>query len=1215
MSTRNFRGSLVLVIVIFMLTGSLWLPVQVQAWAPSMRFFHLTIADGLSHNMVRAIVQDPQGFLWFGTQDGLNRYDGYSFAIFRHLRSDPHSLVHNTVQALAVDSRGVLWVGTVGGIDRFDRHTSWFIHYPEVSESVTVIYSAPDGALWVGTAGAGLFRYDPETDRFIAVPAGDESSTFPYTDPRILALYQTRDGALWVGTEDSGLWTYRGDRSGRPCNYRHDPAKPYSLPCDRVTAMVQDASGRLWIGTGKAYEPTVGGLVALDPLSGQFRLYQEGLDHKHITAILEDGTSTLWVGMEEGLAVLDRAGGEADGGEALLRPYRHDPLDPYSLINDRIYTLYEDHAGVVWIGTDGGVSRYVREKNRFGLYRQDPQDPNSLGAPRVGAVLKDRDGILWVGLHAGGLDRVDLATGQVTHYRHAPTDARSLSHDHVTALWQDKSGAIWVGTSAGLDRLDFGASETPLRPRFAHYVHDPSDPDSLGPGTVKVIFEDRSGILWVGTEEPGTLSRLDLAAPRFTVYRYDPANPDGFPNTYGIRAILEDREGILWLGTYSGLVRFDRQLGTFTQYRHDPADVRSLSDDFVWSLYEDPNGTLWVGTHGGLNRLDDRDTGQFTIYTIENGLPNDGIAAILGESDHEGRSYLWLATMGGGLSRFDPGTETFRNYDVSDGLQGMHFIPGAAFRSSDGELFFGGTDGLTLFDPATVRDNLHTPPIVLTAFRNFDQIVDFERDLADLNEITLSYRDNFFSFEFAALDYADPVKNQYAYILQGFDRDWVYCGTRRYAAYTNVPPGTYTFRAKGSNNDGVWNEEGLAVRVVITPPFWQTWWFRMVATLGVLGFVSVITVARMRYVARLRRSEERFRTLFEYSPVGVCEADLMQSPPRVIQANSVFGRLFGQSGGVLAGMAVESLFAPESRTALERLCRGVVAGEPVSLEVTGLRADGMTFPLRLSATAGPGRGQGRCILVLEDLTVETAVRSEEEAIAEERQRIAREIHDGLAQDLAAVRLQVRRWQALVESDPVEAKMELEELHRLLGEKIREVRRAIFALRPVALDDLGFWGALPRFLEEFGEQNQLHVSLSVKGVEGEDRPALPTHLELVLFRILQEALNNVAKHAQARTVWVDLDLPDGIVLRIRDDGVGFDPAILLEKYRRGHLGLRQMWERVQALGGTMEVRSQPGRGTEIWVKIKPQRILRMQKEDVFRGLAKGGTCATDSGSDC
>ncbi|HOT91640.1 MAG TPA: two-component regulator propeller domain-containing protein [Anaerolineae bacterium] len=1159
MSQRNFLTHIAfLFAAILLLRDAFTMPSPTRAQSPAPHFFQLTTINGLSHDIVYAIVQDHQGFLWFGTQDGLNRYDGYTFTVFRHLRSDPHSPIHNTIQALTVDSTGALWVGTVGGLDRYDRDSGGFIHYTEIAESVTVIYEDGAGTLWVGTAGSGLWYYDRPADRFVPY-----ENSLP--DNHILALHGDPDGTLWVGTEYAGLWN---NLTG------HLDSAPYT----RITAIIQDRAGALWVGSGALHEPAVGGLVALDPTTGQAASDHQRVNQVHVTALLEDRTGTLWVGTENGLATLDR-----NTGEVRLRFYHHDPLDPYSPVNDHIYALYEDHAGILWIATDEGISRYVREKNRFVLYRHDPQNPDSLGAPRVGAVLKDRDGALWIGLHNGGLDRID-ATGTVVHYRNDPAVPYSLSHDHVTALYQDHTGDIWIGTSAGLDRLGSATGEGEPHPYFTHYVHDPADPHSLGPGAVKVIYVDRSGALWIGTEEPGTLSRLEPGEdkgegkphPYITVYRYDPAHPDAFPNTYGIRAILEDQAGHLWLGTYNGLVCFDPQNGTFIQYRHDPENPHSLSDDFVWALYATPDDTLWVGTHGGLNRLD-KINGQFTVYTIEDGLPNDGIAAILGDS--AGRPYLWLATMGGGLSRFDPRTATFHNYDIGDGLQGMHFIPGAAYRSPDGELFFGGSNGLNRFYPAAILENSHVPPVVLTAFRKFDRKVDFGRDLADVREITLTYRENFFSFEFAALDYADPAKNQYAYILEGFDRDWVLCGTRHYAAYTNVPPGRYTFRVRGSNNDGIWNQEGLAVQVIITPPFWATWWFKGLITTVVVGIGAAIYAARARNVAALREREERFRTLFENAPLGVFEVDMAQSPPRILRANQAASRIYERTAAELNDMSLEQLVADKTQADLQRLLDGLRDDKTVTLESTHRRRDGSEFPARMSATRQQAsRHRQTAIVIVEDITAEKAWRSEEEAIAEERRRIAREIHDGLAQDLAALRLQVRRWQALVESDPAHARIELDRLHDFLGEKIREVRRAIFALRPVALEELGFWNALRRFLNEFGEQNQLHVYLEVTGAEEN----LPASLEPVLFRIVQEALNNVAKHARARMVWVELTLTDGVHLRVRDDGVGCDPATLPEMVRRGHVGLRQMRERVEALGGTLTIHSQPGQGMEIGV---------------------------------
>ena len=1137
-----------------------------HAQPPDPYFVHLTAADGLSHNIVYCILQDRYGFMWFGTQDGLSRYDGYAFTVYRHLRSDPRSLVHNTVNTLYEDRAGTLWVGTVGGLDSFTGNGRFVHHTAIPAESVGAIYEDAGGFLWIGTIGSGLFRYDPATAQAQAY-RHDPADPSSLSDDNVLALYEDNAGTLWVGTLYGGLNAF--DRTtGRFTRYMHDPADQYSLSHNEVATILEDRSGVLWVATGTAHENSVGGLDALDRTTGRFTHYRSGgdrrsLSHNHVQALYEDSTGALWVGTEDGLNILDRAAGQ-------FTRYVHNPLDAHSLINNDVTSIYEDRSGILWFATKGGVSRYARAKERFQRYRHDPLEPNSLGSPAVGALAEDRNGALWIGLYDGGLDRLDRATGRFTHYRHDPDDPHSLSHDHVTALRVDREGVLWVGTSAGLDRLDEAAGQ------FIHYVHDPNDPHGLGPGEVKVILEDRSGDLWIGTEDPGGLSHFDRRSGTFVRYEHDPADPNGFPSTYGVRAIYEDSSGDLWLGTYNGLVRFDRRSGAFTQYRHDEADPHSLSDNFVWAIAEDREGVLWVGTHGGLNRFDQAG-GQFTVYTVEDGLPNDAVAAIL--PDEQGN--LWLGTMGGGLSRFNPQTGVFRNYDTGDGLQGEHFDIGAAYCSSSGEMFFGGLDGFNAFYPAEVRDNPSVPPVVLTAFRVFDQVMEFETPLTEVREITLSHRDNFFAFEFAALDYTDPQKNRYAYKLEGFDRDWVECGARRYASYTNLPPGKYTFRVKGANNDGVWNEDGLAVRVVITPPFWATWWFRGLVAAIVCAVGGLIYRARVQNIAALREREERFRALFENAPLGVFEVDLAQSPPRILRANEAAARIYGRTAEELASMPLDGLVSPGAKADLERLLDGLRAGETVAVESTHRLQDGSEFPARVSAALQRVSRRGpTAIVIVEDITVEKAWRSEEEAIAEERRRIAREIHDGLAQDLAALRLRARLWHRLVDEAPQQMHAELDALRDLLGRHIRDVRRAIFAMRPVALDELGFYPALRQFAADFGEQNQIDVDLQLV-----DKARLPAFMEAVLFRIVQEALHNVAKHARATTAWVTLSVEAGMVhLTIRDDGVGFDPTILEQAARSGHVGLKQMRERVAGLKGTFILRTAPGQGTEIRISL-------------------------------
>ncbi|HEX9116820.1 MAG TPA: triple tyrosine motif-containing protein, partial [Anaerolineae bacterium] len=735
------------------------------------------------------------------------------------------------------------------------------------------------------------------------------------------------------------------------------------------------------------------------------------------------------------------------------------------------------------------------------------------------------------------------------------------------ALYEDRGGRLWIGTNGGLDRFD------PQTGGFVHYRHDPANRSSLGSGKVRAILEDRAGNLWIGLLEPGSLDRLDPSTGTFTRYEHDAANPTSLTEAYGLTAIHEDATGALWLGTYSGLERLDPATGRFQHYKHDPGNAASLSHDFTWSIYEDLRGVIWVGTDGGLDRYDPG-TGQFAAYTVENGLPTDQVKAVL--ADEQGR--LWLGIDGGGVSSFDPQTGRFRNFDLSDGLAGRDAVVGAYARGPGGRMYFGTLTGVTAFRPDDVKLNTSVPPIVLSAFRRFDRPVSFDRPLSRIDALALSYGDNFFAFEFAALDYTDPAKNRYAYQLVGFDQDWIQSGTRRYASYTNLAPGTYTFRVKAANNDGVWNEAGPAVRVLIAPPVWQTWWFRTLAAAIILGAVAAVIRTREAYVATLRASEERFRAIFDQAPLFVCELDTTASPPRILRANRAAGRVFGVPAAALHDLPLTTLMPPESWAAVDPVFKSLAPEKTLDCECAALRQNGSQFPARLSLTGGTGQQSGRSILVMEDITAEQERRSEEQAIAEERQRIARELHDGLAQDLAGIRFRIALWHRLVDSDPVRMHAELGDLQTLLAKDIRDVRRSIFALRPLVLDELGFLPALRRFIHEFAEQNQLAVDLQVGGL-GE---ALPLSLEFVLFRIIQESLHNVSKHAMAAAACVTIsrDSARTLKLTVSDNGQGFETARLDLAVASGHLGLQQMKERVQKLGGALNVRSRPGRGTEI-----------------------------------
>lgn len=809
---------------------------------PPLRFERISLEQGLSQSTVEGIVQDRTGFLWLITEDGLNRFDGYGFRIFKRDPSRPDSLSHNELKALAPDPAGGLWIGTFArGLNHFDPRTERFSRWsadpaqPESlgGDTVRALHVDGAGALWVGTEGGGLSRLDPGTGRFTRFRHAPGVPTSLAGDD-VRALCADGAGGLWVGTT-MGL-------------DRFDPATgrfTHRIVGSDVRALLRDRAGRLWVGFRGA------GLACLEPGAEGLRAFRPdprdrgSLAHGAVSALAEDPWGGLWVGMDGG--GLDHL---APGAQAFTH-YRTDPNDAQSLSGDRVMSLLVDRAGVLWVGTYGtGVSKVDLVRKPFGLITHDPRNPDSLGAPLVWAIHEDAEGLLWVGTNDGGLDRIDRRTGRVRHFRNQPGNPAALSHNSVRVILEGRDGVLWVGThGGGLNRFDRQTGT------FQAFRHRPGDPASLSNDALRALWEDPSGDLWVGTFGGG-LCRMDVRRGTFTRYQSRADDRASLGSDF-VRAILPDRGGHLWIGTQGGgLDRFDPRTGRSEHFRHDPANPSSLSNDYVFALHEDREGTLWVGTFGGgLNRLD-RSTGRFVAITEREGLPNNAIYGI--EEDRAGR--LWLST-NRGLCRFDPETGAIATFRARDGLQSDEFNGGAHACSPSGELFFGGILGLNAFRPEDVSDNPFVPPVVLTAVSVLNRPVPLGGAGADVPRLTvaipfarrleLRHRDRFVTFEFAALHFADPSRNRYAYHLDGFDQGWIQVdASRRFASYTNLDPGTYTLRVRGSNSDGIWNEAGATLIVVVAPPWWGTWWFRVGALL-LLGLAATALYLRRLRTVRL----------------------------------------------------------------------------------------------------------------------------------------------------------------------------------------------------------------------------------------------------------------------------------------------------------------------------------------------------------------------------
>lgn len=798
----------------------------------NIRFKRISIEDGLSQVSVNCILQDNKGFMWIGTRDGLNRYDGYKFKVYKYNPDDRKTISDNFVKVIYKDKEGMLWIGTnSGGINGFDPQTECFTRYMKGknknqglnNNEVSCIYEDRSGIIWIATNGGGLNKFDRETRHFTYYT----NETSGLSDNHVTCIYEDRYGMFWVGTLGYGLNLF--DRTiGRFNHYIHDTNDPKSLSHNKVNCIYEDEYGDLWIGTDN-------GLNIFDRNKKNFTSYQydeknsSSLSNNNVKVIYEDKSKILWIGTENGLNMFER------NTRTFVR-FKYDVADIHSLNHNDVLSIYEDNSGILWIGTEGGLNKFCPNTKNFSLYVHEAENPNSLNHNDVWAIYEDRSGILWIGTYGKGLNRYDRKTGIFKFYTTENTENSTLSHDDIRTIYEDRFGVLWIGTYGG------GLNEFDRRnEKFRHYRNEENNSASLSNDYVLSIYEDHSGDMWIGTSKGG-LNMFDRGSERFKRYKHDEKNLKSLSHNT-VRTIYEDNTGILWIGTNDGLNKFNKEKEEFTSYHHDVDNPKSLSHNRVSAIYEDLSGNLWIGTYGGgLNNFN-REKEQFRSFQERDGLSNDVIYGIL----EDGQGNLWMST-NMGISRFTPKTKNFKNYDVDDGLQSNEFNAGAYFRNQKtGEMFFGGVYGFNSFFPENIVDDLFIPPVCLTDFlisnisvplKQLNSSSPLEKPIHGTESLTLSYKQNFFSFEFAALHYASPRRNRYKYKMDEWDDEWIRADFQnRRATYTNLPAGNYIFRVIGSNKDGTWNNDGTSIKIKILPPPWKTWW---ACTLYILALAFIV---------------------------------------------------------------------------------------------------------------------------------------------------------------------------------------------------------------------------------------------------------------------------------------------------------------------------------------------------------------------------------------
>lgn len=816
--------------------------VSLLAQDGKLTFDHLTIKNGLSDGRVDCILQDSYGFLWFGTQDGLNRYDGYNFTVFDHDIFDSTSISSNWIRCIVEDRFRNLWIGTEGGgLNLFHYKTEQFtrwIHDPENPYSlndnfVRTILEDRNGVLWIGTR-TGLVQFEREKNIFRPFHFEPSNPNSPVFNENVTQLFEDSEGDLWIGTPD---YIYRYNRRSEKVEHF-----TFDIEAERIAAIYEDSDGNVWIGS------RYNGVRKFDRAGRTFIRYRHEVDDpkslssNEIKAIFEDRDKNLWIGtIQGGLNLYNR---NTDN----FRHFINDPDDPSSLSSNSVRTLYQDRTGVIWIGMDGsGIDSFIKNRRKFKLYGNRINDPYNLSNNTILSIYENDEGIIWLGTEGGGLNRFSRESGTCVHYRTEKDNPHSISSDQVTCVFEDRAGLLWIGTKEGLNRFD---REQDLFQRF--YV---TTTPIAGNNFINIIRENRAGQLLLGTNSGVLL--FDKESAEFEELEI---GEDNLLNDEVVLTLMIDHVGILWIGYLrSGLVALDPETGDYIHYRSDAERPNSLSNNFVQYIYQAESGSMWIATRRGLNRYD-RSTKGFRQYTKAEGLPSNVIVGILEDHDRN----LWLSTTNG-LSKFNPEEETFTNYDVNDGLQGNQFWINSCFESTSGELFFGGNNGFNAFYPEEMKalSNPHVPPIVITKVTVLDKpaLHSVYAFSSGQDTLQLAYNENRISFEFAALDFTRSEKNQFAFMLVGFDRDWIHAGTRRFANYTNLNPGRYIFRVKGANNDGVWNDQGTSLSVHISTPFWKTWWAYGLYSILLIGLIYgvnyyIIGLVRIKHDLKIERMEK-----------------------------------------------------------------------------------------------------------------------------------------------------------------------------------------------------------------------------------------------------------------------------------------------------------------------------------------------------------------------
>jgi signal transduction histidine kinase/ligand-binding sensor domain-containing protein len=1009
------------------------------------RFEHIGHETGIPDAFyIYDIVQDNTGFLWLVGQNKLVKYDGYHMRVYNIKDIDSTLTIGEWLRSIFVDKDNNLWVVTTVGLSLYNREKDSFTNYHLTNDQGVNssnlshhIQQDKNGLLWVGTYQNGLYSFDIKTKN-VTFYRHDRDDPNSLSTDSLFSIVIDDHNNLWISVNPLNKGLIKFDiNNKRFINYKHSVSDINSIGSDNVGYMCKGKSGKIWMSVDSSR------IDEFDPATGNFNHYRLGINF-NVNSMIEDEQGILWIttGYRSRNIIL------FDKNKNKHTLISNDPFNSNSITNSSC-TLFEDNSGIVWIGTvQAGLSKFVKQKQLFRHYI------NTSNPVSVRSISGDNKSNIWLG-KINGLDKFDPSTGKYTHYSLGIDFNANNIRDEIASMYIDKVGIIWAGTrGGGLKKIELDKN------KITRYQKNPDDTNSISSNIVDCIYEDSNGEFWIGSQ--GGLDKYDRENNSFKHF-VDHSCDSAQLGKISVRTINEDKNKTLWfcsgeISKKSGLFRFNRHNESFNHYFNEKLIAG------VFDFCEDNKNRFWLCSPLLGLILFNRNTGEAKLYDKSYGLATNFVNNIL--TDDAGK--VWLSSHIG-LSCFDPEAEKFRNFNEEDGLKMTDFIFNAAYKDSKGRMYFGGEGGMISFDPDSIITNKNIPNVVLTDFKIFNHSVtpsdnsSLKKHINVAEEIDLDHNDNSFSFEFAALDFNNPKKNQYAYMMEGFDKDWIQSGNVRTANYTNLDPGEYTFRVKGSNNDGVWNETGTSIKVIIAPPWWMTWWFRGLAVMLVISSILMIRHRKLSQIQReMHRQEEFTKEL-----INTQEA--------------------------------------------------------------------------------------------------------------ERKRIAGELHDSLVQNL----LIIKNKALLGIKNPEKNEEAIKDISDLSSSTLQEVRSISHNLHPYQLEQLGLTKAIESIIKNI---SSIDIKSDIDNIDNIFDPLV----EINIYRIIQECMNNILKHSGASKV--DLVIKkkeDYVTVNISDNGKGFDQQNL----KAGKsFGLRGIYERVKLINGNFNIDSLIGKGTKINITIPYYKSL-------------------------